>query len=134
MLNRYIEIAKGIVDNYYDLTDECENVSEAYVIGFRELGYTTEFIIGDFKQHINGGRHCWIEIEGIPIDLTVSQFGDFKNGIIKDEIYQKHYKIKERYNGEEFEPAEDEDEALDLDWVSSFHYLKEFREKVKEMS
>ncbi|QST02423.1 hypothetical protein IMZ31_23525 (plasmid) [Pontibacillus sp. ALD_SL1] len=126
----FVETAKSILEDT-DLTDTCEEVSEAFVIGFGELGCHTVIVRGDFISHENGGGHCWMEVEGVPIDFTVSQFGSYENGILSEKFYNEHYRKIEAVPSSELTVIEDEDEALLCDWALPYALLQQFRSKTQ---
>ena len=77
-----------------DTTDECEQasiISWKYINDIKLVDPTyNKVALGEF----NGNGHFWNIVNGIYIDITVDQFGNYKWGVIQEsDIHQ--YTIKE---------------------------------------
>lgn len=79
------------VNKSNNLENLCDEVSEFVHYVMSNNGYDCHVCIGEFKNHPNGEYHLWNEVSGVRLDLTVSQFGNYQNGVIDNGFYDDNY-------------------------------------------
>lgn len=101
-----------------NLQYKCEVVSTFAFLIFQRKQLSSSIVHGEFKLHPDGETHMWNMVEGIPIDFTISQFGNYENGIIEPLFYETYFEI--------FEIEEEYDDHVNLHLLRS--YLKKYEQ------